>query len=55
MIRVFGLRRGGAPKYAQGVLLMGEQRLSNRGVGLRLRPAAQAASATRLIPQAVAA
>lgn len=36
MIRVFGLVRGGAPKYAQGVLTMGEHRLSNRGVGLKL-------------------
>jgi hypothetical protein len=39
MIRVFGLVRGGAPKYAQGVLLLGEHRLSNQGVGIKLRPA----------------
>jgi hypothetical protein len=37
MIRAFGLVRGGAPKYAQGVLLLGEHRVSNQGVGLRVR------------------
>lgn len=36
MIRAFGLVRGGAPKYAQGVFLLGEHRVSNRGVGLKL-------------------
>jgi hypothetical protein len=36
MIRVFGLVRGGAPKYAQGVLLIGEHRVSNSGVGLKV-------------------
>lgn len=36
MIRLFGLVRGGAPKYAMGVLLLGEHRLSNYGVGLKL-------------------
>jgi hypothetical protein len=54
MVRVFGLVRGGAPKYAQGVLLMGEHRLSNRGVGLKLRDAAlqrvPAPATTRAIP-----
>lgn len=55
MVRIFGLVRGGAPKYAQGVLLMGEQRLSNRGVGLKFRPAAQVASGIGFAPQAVAA
>jgi hypothetical protein len=39
MVRTFGLVRGGAPKYAQGVSLIGEHVLSNRGVGLR-KPAA---------------
>ncbi len=36
MVRSFGLVRGGAPKYAQGVLLLGEHRVSNRDVGLRV-------------------
>lgn len=36
MIRSLQLVRGGAPKYAQGVYLLGEHRVSNRGVGLRL-------------------
>ena len=39
MVRVFGLVRGGAPKYAQGVLLMGEHRVSNLGVGLKFSAA----------------
>lgn len=43
MIRVFGLVRGGAPKYAQGVLLLGEHRVSNRGVGLKVATAARPA------------
>jgi len=30
MIRVFGLVRGGAPKYAQGVLLLGADRVAKR-------------------------
>jgi hypothetical protein len=33
-VRVFGLVRGGAAKYAEGVARMGEHRVSNRGVGL---------------------
>lgn len=37
MVRVFGLVRGGAPKYAQGIALLGEDRVSNRGVDLKLR------------------
>jgi hypothetical protein len=48
MIRMFNLRRGGAPKYAQGVLLLGEHRVSNHGVGLRIAeqdPEAPAAAA----------
>ena len=36
MVRLFGLVRGGAPKYAQGIALIGEHRVSNRGVGLKL-------------------
>jgi hypothetical protein len=35
MVRAFGLVRGGAPKYARGVELLGEHRVSNRGVGLK--------------------
>ena len=30
MVRVFGLVRGGAPKYAQGVLVLGEDRIAKR-------------------------
>lgn len=36
MVRLFGLVRGGAPKYAQGVTLIGEHRVSNQGVGLKV-------------------
>jgi hypothetical protein len=36
MIRALGLVRGGAPKYAQGVLMLGEERVSNCGVGIRV-------------------
>ena len=36
LVRAFGLVRGSAAKYAEGVALMGEHRLSNRGVGFRL-------------------
>lgn len=36
MVQIFGLVRGGAPKYAQGVLLIGEHRVSNQGVGIRV-------------------
>jgi hypothetical protein len=36
MVRAFGLVRGGAPKYAQGILLIGEHRVSNRGIGLKV-------------------
>lgn len=46
MIRALGLVRGGAPKYAQGVALLGEHRLSNRGVGLRVTGGAR-----RLLPE----
>lgn len=41
MIRVFGLVRGGAPKYAQGILTMGEHRVSNQGVGFKIPSAAR--------------
>jgi hypothetical protein len=37
LVRIFGLVRGGAAKYAAGVALMGEHRLSSRGVGLTIR------------------
>ena len=36
MVRIFGLVRGGAPKYAQGISMLGEHRVSNRGVGLKV-------------------
>jgi len=36
MVRLFGLVRGGAPKYAQGLLLIGEHRVSNHGVGFKV-------------------
>jgi hypothetical protein len=36
MVRTFGLVRGGAPKYAQGIAVFGEHRVSNRGVGLKV-------------------
>ena len=38
MVRVFGLVRGGAAKYAAGVALMGEHRVSSRGVGITTSP-----------------
>lgn len=47
MVRTFGLVRGGAPKYAKGVLLLGEHRVSNRGVGLRLPLAGRPVGARR--------
>jgi len=49
MIRMFGLVRGGAPKYAHGVLLLGEHRLSNRGIGIAL-PARKPVPAPAGIP-----
>lgn len=48
MIQALGLKRGGAPKYAQGVLLLGEHRISNLGVGLRVTPPAAQGTAARL-------
>ena len=38
MVRALGLLRGGAPKYAQGVLLLGEHRLSTRDAEFKLNP-----------------
>ena len=40
LIRTFGLVRGGAPKYAHGVYFLGEHRVSNLGVGIKLPAAA---------------
>ena len=51
MIRSLGLKRGGAPKYAQGVLLMGERRVSNQGVGIRIdQPAFSPAGSPAAMP-----
>lgn len=36
MVRALGLVRGGAPKYAYGVYLLGEHRVSNNGVGIKI-------------------
>lgn len=55
MIRAFGLKRGGAPKYAQGILLMGEERVSNRGVGVRIRSVVPAATSPSFVAEPVAA
>lgn len=55
MIRVFGLVRSGAPKYAQGVLAMGEHRLSNQGVGLKFPIVKSERSSATLAPAIVAA
>jgi hypothetical protein len=49
MVRLFGLVRGGAPKYAQGIALLGEHRVSNRGVGLRV-PAGRGTRETVMVP-----
>ena len=35
LIRAFGLVRGGAAKYVEGVALLGVHRVSNRSVGLK--------------------
>jgi hypothetical protein len=37
LVRIFGLVRGGAAKYAAGVALMGEDRVSSRGAGISIR------------------
>jgi hypothetical protein len=42
MVRLLGLVRGGAPKYAHGVAALGEHRVSNRGVGLKVPGTVQA-------------
>lgn len=38
MVRTLGLVRGGAPKYAQGIALLGEHRVSNFNVGFKVTP-----------------
>ena len=50
MVRLFGLVRGGAPKYAQGILLIGEHRVSNRGVGLKVASGSRGASEKLVLP-----
>lgn len=47
MVRAFGLVRGGAPKYAKGVSVIGEHLVSNRGVGLKLKAAAASGTSAR--------
>jgi hypothetical protein len=47
MVRVFGLVRGGAPKYAKGVSIIGEHRVSNRGVGLKVARASRPSDVDR--------
>ena len=47
MVRSFGLVRGGAPKYAQGIAVFGEHRVSNRGIGLKLLNASRQTTAQR--------
>lgn len=55
MIRALGLVRGGAPKYAQGVYLMGEHRLSNVGLGFKVSaPATTRGYNTPVVEPAVA-
>jgi hypothetical protein len=49
MVRIFGLVRGGAPKYAQGLSMIGEHVVSNRGVGLRV-PAGRPVPASAGMP-----
>lgn len=44
MIRVFSLRRSGAPKYVRGVELLGEAAVSNRGVNLKVPAVVPASS-----------
>lgn len=48
MIRAFGLVRCGAAKYAEGVARLGEHRLSNAGLGLKL--AGTSPPARQIIP-----
>lgn len=54
LIRGLGLVRGGAPKYAQGVAMMGEERVSNCGVGLRIPAGRGTAPRTEVVGRAVA-
>lgn len=54
MIRVFGLVRGGAPKYAQGVYLLGEHRVSNHGVGLKAVPSRTRSTEFASVPDSIA-
>lgn len=54
MIRAFGLVRGGAPKYAQGVYLLGEDKVSNRGVGFRISAGEAPSSSPQVAPGPVA-
>lgn len=55
MIRVFGLVRGGAPKYAQGILTMGEHRVSNHGIGFKFPATRAERLPERVTPDIVAA
>ena len=50
----FGLIRGGAPKYAQGINLIGEHRVSNRGVGLKVAARAAGSAEPVLFPERAA-
>ena len=50
MIRALGLVREGAPKYAYGVLRMGEHRVSSRGVGFKTGPASHVAEKGTIAP-----
>lgn len=54
MIRAIGLVRGGAPKYAQGVFLLGEHRVSNGGIGLKVVPGRRPAGELISLPPTVA-
>ena len=45
LVRAFGLVRGGAAKYAEGVVRLGEHRISNRDVGMQ-RPAPEPAASS---------
>jgi hypothetical protein len=50
MVRLFGLVRGGAPKYAQGLALIGEHVVSNRGIGLQVPASTRDGSGTPRMP-----
>lgn len=51
MVRIFNLVRGGAPKYVRGVTLLGEHRVSNRGVSIKVAAGTNGTSES-WIPQA---